>query len=213
MNNSARATWSPIEHLTGICNDLLNPLMGSSGMPFNRNMQFEATFPRLGLTELTRNRHGDRLDLLSPDPQLISRKLFTREQTPGNGCNDGMGAADFSPDANCDYLKAPFFNVLAAFWIQFMTHDWFSHTFEGRNAPELQSVGCNSDEARALGCREGDRREPSLFLASEGSGHLRTRRQTSPETSDQNHRQPGLGLVGCLADLRSRRPVAETRPA
>ena len=31
--------------LTGICNDLLNPLMGSSGMPFNRNMQFEATFP------------------------------------------------------------------------------------------------------------------------------------------------------------------------
>jgi hypothetical protein len=156
--------------LTGICNDLLNPLMGSSGMPFNRNMQFEATFPRLGLTELTRNRHGDRLDLLSPDPQLISRKLFTRAQAPGNGCNDGMGAADFSPDANCDYLKAPFFNVLAAFWIQFMTHDWFSHTAEGRNAPELQSVGCNSDEARALGCREGDRREPSLFLASGDPG-------------------------------------------
>lgn len=156
--------------LTGICNDLLNPLMGSSGMPFNRNMQFEATFPRLGLTELSRNRHAGRLDLLSPDPQLISRKLFTREQTPGNGCNDGMGAADFSADADCDYLKAPFFNVLAAFWIQFMTHDWFSHTFEGRNAPELQSVGCTSNEARTLGCREGDRREPSLFLASDEPG-------------------------------------------
>ncbi|MGB5252157.1 MAG: peroxidase family protein [Sedimenticolaceae bacterium] len=156
--------------LTGICNDLLNPLMGSSGMPFNRNMQFEATFPRLGLTELTRNRHGDRLDLLKPDPQLISRKLFTREQAPGNGCNDGMGASDFSPGADCDYLKAPFFNVLAAFWIQFMTHDWFSHTREGRNEPELHPVGCTSSEARALGCREGDRREPSLHLATDEPG-------------------------------------------
>ncbi|MGB5253413.1 MAG: peroxidase family protein [Sedimenticolaceae bacterium] len=152
--------------LTGICNDLINPLMGSSGMPFNRNMQFDATFPRLGLTELTRNRHGGRIDLLKPDPQLISRKLFTRDQVPGNGCNEGMGATDYSPAADCDYLKAPFFNVLAAFWIQFMTHDWFSHTFEGRNAPTLEGVGCSSIEAKALGCRDGDRREPSLYLAA-----------------------------------------------
>ncbi len=152
--------------LTGICNDLLNPLMGSSGMPFNRNMRFEATFPRLGLTELTRNRHGGRIDLLKPDPQLISRKLFTRDQVAGNGCNDGMGAPDFSPEADCDYLKAPFFNVLAAFWIQFMTHDWFSHTFEGRNKPELDEIGCSSSEAKDLGCREGDRREPSLYQAT-----------------------------------------------
>lgn len=35
--------------LTGICNDLINPLMGSTGMPFGRNMQFETTFPRLGV--------------------------------------------------------------------------------------------------------------------------------------------------------------------
>ena len=42
-----------------------------------------------------------------------------------------------SIDARCDYKPASFFNVLAAFWIQFMTHDWFSHLDEGRNAPEL----------------------------------------------------------------------------
>jgi len=149
--------------LTGICNDLTNPLMGSTGMPFARNMQFDTTFPRLGLNELTRNRHGDRIGLLKPDPQLISRKLFTREQAEGNGCNQGLGDAGYSTDAKCDYLKAPFFNVLAAFWIQFMTHDWFSHTFEGRNKPELQPVGCTSEEARSLGCREGDRLEPSLY--------------------------------------------------
>jgi hypothetical protein len=149
--------------LTGICNDLVNPLMGSTGMPFGRNMQFEATFPRLGLNDLTKNRHGGRIGLLKPDPQLISRKLFTRQQTENNGCNQGFGGENFSADANCDYLKAPFFNVLAAFWIQFMTHDWFSHSFEGRNAPELQEVGCTSEEAKSLGCREEDRREPSLY--------------------------------------------------
>ncbi len=85
--------------LTGICNDLINPLMGSTGMPFGRNMQFDTTFPRLELNELTRNRHGDRIGLLKPDPQLISRKLFTREQTEGNGCNLGMGDAAYSPNA------------------------------------------------------------------------------------------------------------------
>ncbi|MEW8317756.1 MAG: peroxidase family protein [Candidatus Thiodiazotropha sp.] len=149
--------------LTGICNDIRNPLMGSTGMPFTRNMQFETTFPRLGLNELTKNRHGDRIGLLKPDPQLISRRLFSREQSEGNGCNKGMGDGSHSPDVACDYLPAPFFNVLAAFWIQFMTHDWFSHTSEGRNSPGLEPVGCDSEAARALGCREGDRREPSLF--------------------------------------------------
>ncbi len=155
--------------LTGICNDMENPLMGSSGMPFSRNMRFEDTFPRLGLTDLTRNRHAGRISLLTPDPQLISRKLYTREQTPGNGCNEGKGDAAYSTETDCDYLKAPFFNVLAAFWIQFMTHDWFSHTFEGHNTPGLTSVGCSSAEAKALGCREGDMREASLYDDRDGS--------------------------------------------
>jgi hypothetical protein len=67
--------------LTGICNDIKNPLMGSTHMPFARNVQFEATYPDLGKEKLARNRHGDRLGLLKPDPQVISRVLFTRQQT------------------------------------------------------------------------------------------------------------------------------------
>ena len=149
--------------LDGICNDLINPLMGSTGMPFARNASFDATYPRLGLNQLTKNRHQGRIDLLTPDPQLISRKLFTRKQPANNGCNLGMGDANYSAQADCDYIKAPFFNVLAAFWIQFMTHDWFSHTDEGRNAPRLEDVGCESEQAKALGCRPGDQREPSLY--------------------------------------------------
>ena len=74
---------------------------------------------------------------------MISRKLFTRAQSNPAACNEGFGLPNDSPDANCDYQKAPFFNVLAAYWIQFMTHDWFAHLEEGHNAPEYMKVGCN----------------------------------------------------------------------
>jgi len=153
--------------LSGICNDAINPLMGSAGMPFARNAQFESTFPDLQLNELSSNRHDGRIDLLTPDPQLISRKLFTRNQPEGNGCNEGQGDDQYGKEADCAYLKAPFFNVLAAFWIQFMTHDWFSHTVEGHNDSKLVSVGCSSDEAKDLGCRPEDRAEASLYAETD----------------------------------------------
>ena len=160
--------------VTGICNDILNPRMGSTGTPFARNVEFETTYPDLGQTTLTKNRHGDRLGLLKPDPQVISRKLFTRAQSNPAACNAGFGLPNHSPDAHCDYQKAPFFNVLAAFWIQFMTHDWFAHLDEGHNAPEYMNVGCATqlvnnvetpltpDQIKQLGCRPGDRVDKTL---------------------------------------------------
>ncbi len=153
--------------LTGICNDIRNPLMGSTGTLFARNMQFETTFPRLGKNEMLRNRHGDRLGLLKPDPQVVSRKLLTRQQSKPELCNEGYGLEGHSADANCDYQKAPFFNVLAAFWIQFMTHDWFSHLEDGQNQKEMMEVGCPPEMAEALGCRPGDRMEKAL-VAQDG---------------------------------------------
>lgn len=158
--------------ITGICNDIRNPLMGSTHTLFARNVQFEETFPDLGATELVRNRHGDRLGLLTPDPQVISRELFTRRQTDPARCLDGRAAGT---DAECDYIRAPFFNVLAAFWIQFMTHDWFSHMDEGENAPDRIEMGCSmrrdgdtdraltAAEIAALGCRPGDRVDRGLI--------------------------------------------------
>lgn len=151
--------------LTGICNDIKNPLMGSTGMLFARNVDFDETFPELSRTELTRNRHGERIGLLKPDPQVISRKLFTRQQSDPAKCQEGMGLDGNSKDAHCDYKKAPFFNVLAAYWIQFMTHDWFGHLDEGNNHSQKIAVGCvkdlgerplSSEEISQLGCRPGD---------------------------------------------------------
>jgi hypothetical protein len=153
--------------LTGICNDITNPLMGSSRTPFARNVQFETTFPELGKDELARNRHGGRLGPLTPDPQLISRKLFRRPQGQPDLCRNGQGLPGDSVEAACDYKPAPFFNVLAAFWIQFMTHDWFSHLEEGHNAPEMMPVGCDSPAAVAAGCRPEDRMDRG-FVAEAG---------------------------------------------
>ena len=160
--------WIRFRTLRGICNDIMNPLMGSTNQPFARNVQFETTFPDLGDNEIVRNRHGGRIGVLKPDPQLISRKLFTRTQTDPRKCNDGRGLQNYSPEANCDYQKAPVLNVLAAFWIQFMTHDWFSHLAEGHNQAELMAMGCGTqrlnnaerrlttDEIKRLGCRPDD---------------------------------------------------------
>ena len=165
-------------NLTGICNDIRNPAMGSSGEDFSRNVEFETTYPELGATQLTRNRHGDRIGLLKPDPQVISRELLTRQQSHPERCHNGLGAPGDSLAA-CDYIKAPFFNVLAAFWIQFMTHDWFSHLDEGHNAAGAMALGCTARKAAgaqqplspaevaALGCRPDDRIDPGYVSRSD----------------------------------------------
>jgi Animal haem peroxidase len=146
--------------LTGICNDPRNPAMGATGQKLGRLVEFEATFPELGQDELARNRHGDRLGLLRPDPQRISRTLLSRAQAHPERCRGGAGLAGDSPEADCDYQKADTLNVLAAFWIQFQTHDWFSHLEEGRNAKHLIATGCET--AAADGCRRDDRIDAAL---------------------------------------------------
>ena len=97
----------------------------------------------------------------------------------------------YSPDANCDYKKAPFFNVLAAFWIQFMTHDWFTHLENGHNRevnnkPDLMPVGCSPDQAKALGCRPDDQVDRSYiteagktFVDGKSKTHLATAYRTT----------------------------------
>ncbi len=168
--------------VTGVCNDILNPAMGSSGQLFARNVEFETAFPDQGLNEMTRNRHGNRLAPLQPDPQVISRRLFTRAQSKPDACRAGYGVGEGSPDSNCDYKKAPFFNVLAAYWIQFMTHDWFSHLEEGHNQTEYMKVGCETklvngvatpltaEEIQRLGCRPDDRIDKGYVAQDSGPG-------------------------------------------
>lgn len=76
--------------LNGTYNNLADPLMGSLGCRFGRNVPLSLTYPE---------------EPLDPNPRLVSRRLLTREK--------------FQP--------ATTLNVLAAAWIQFEVHDWFSH--------------------------------------------------------------------------------------
>lgn len=174
--------------VTGICNDLVNPLMGATGQAFARNVEFESTFPEQSEDEIAKNRHGDRIGLLKPDPQVISRTLFSRGLF--DDCSGGKSGA---AARECPYEKANHLNLLAAFWIQFMTHDWFSHLEEGRNQAEWIPLGCVSrragaterpltaEEIAALRCRPGDRidkslvaeaRQPPVFVDERGTRRL-----------------------------------------
>lgn len=85
--------------LNGTDNDVDDPLMGSQGSRFGRNVPPGYTYPE------------DPEELLDPNPRLISRRLLGRDH--------------FQP--------ATTLNLLAAAWIQFEVHDWFSHgTVEGQ---------------------------------------------------------------------------------
>src|SRR5207244_9829535 len=69
----------------------------------------------------------------------------------------------------------------AAFWIQFMTHDWFSHLREGHNQPQLMPVGCRSqrvanvetplaaDDVARLRCRPDDRIDKAYVAPNPGA--------------------------------------------
>lgn len=57
---------------------------------------------------------GDRL--MDPSPRLVSSKLLARGE----------------------FVPVPHLNVMAAAWIQFMVHDWFSHGKNDKDAPPLK---------------------------------------------------------------------------
>jgi hypothetical protein len=89
--------------LNGTYNDLDDPLTGSLGSRFGRNVPLVYTYPE------------QRERLLDPSPRLISRHLLARDS--------------FQP--------ATTLNVLAAAWIQFEVHDWFSHGTSDRQVWEI----------------------------------------------------------------------------
>jgi hypothetical protein len=82
-----------VRTLDGTYNDLEQPLMGSIGSRFGRNVPLEATWPE------------PEPDILEPNPRVVSRELLTRTEL----------------------IPAKIVNVLAAAWLQFEVHDWFSH--------------------------------------------------------------------------------------
>ena len=77
--------------------------------------------------------------LLAPNPRTVSRELMTREE----------------------FLPATTLNVLAAAWIQFEVHDWFSHGKEDEGPPwELELADDDEWPDRPMTIRRA-RRDPT----------------------------------------------------
>ncbi len=91
--NARDERFTSARTIDGTFNDLDNPLMGSVGARFGRNVPLEHTFPEA------------EPDILEPNPRVVSRELLTRDP----------------------FIPATTLNVLAAAWLQFEVHDWFSH--------------------------------------------------------------------------------------
>jgi hypothetical protein len=92
-DGDGQARYLTSRMIDGTFNDLDNPLMGSEGTRFGRNVPLEFTYPE------TEPR------LLTPSPREVSVELHTRDE----------------------FIPATTLNVLAAAWLQFEVHDWFSH--------------------------------------------------------------------------------------
>ena len=95
-------------NLDGICNDLRNPLLASTGMPFARNVQFEATYPDLGRNELARQspRRAPEPARARPaghQPQALHAQPVAARQVPrrhgpaGDRIDKGLIAQDGAP--------------------------------------------------------------------------------------------------------------------
>jgi Animal haem peroxidase len=105
IEKAADRTYQSRRSVDGTLNDLASPRMGSVGARFGRNVPLEAAF-REPVDAV-----APQPALLYPNPRTISRELLTRKR----------------------FLPATTINVLAAAWIQFEVHDWFSH---GKNEVE-----------------------------------------------------------------------------
>jgi hypothetical protein len=93
MRKAGDRAWTSTRTIDGTLNDLGQPLMGSIGSRFGRNVPVDQTWPEPAPA------------ILEPNPRLVSRELLTRES----------------------FIPATTLNVLAAAWLQFEVHDWFSH--------------------------------------------------------------------------------------
>ena len=98
-----------VRQADGSCNDLVETMAGAATVRIGRNIP---VFQHGTTTPNPYSYPPADADILTPNPRTISRQLFTRD---ANGMK-----------------PVPFLNLLAAAWIQFMVHDWFSH---GDNDP------------------------------------------------------------------------------
>jgi len=93
-------TDTTVRTIDGTCTDKTRPLVGAAGARFSRNVPLADVVAE-----------DERGTLMKPNPREVSLKLLARKTENGQP----------------KFQEAGMLNLLAASWIQFQTHDWFSH--------------------------------------------------------------------------------------
>lgn len=142
--------------LNGTCNDFDNAMMGSFGTRMARNTPINAV--NKALSDF--NNGASKPDVVAVADEFLVRK---------------------SPEM---HAPAPHFNLWAAAWIQFMTHDWFSHSKDGFNHSSKSyrmssgpDIPATLDEQRSIGTK----RLRCKLLEQQGKSCL------TPQKSFHNH--------------------------
>jgi hypothetical protein len=124
------ADAATVRQIDGTCNNLSKPMQGAAGVRFGRNIppilpKGDGTYVKNPLA----NPNPD--TFMSPNPREVSRKVLRRGR--------------FQP--------VPFLNMLAAAWVQFEVHDWFSHGDNSSTAYYSVPLAAD-DELRRFGFAE-----------------------------------------------------------
>jgi hypothetical protein len=112
-------------------------------------------------------------DILEPSPRVVSRELLTRNE----------------------FIPATTLNVLAAAWLQFEVHDWFSHGKNAEEDPWEVPLGDNDDWADDPMKIQRTRRDPTSEL---GSGLPPT------YTTDDSHWWDGSQIYGSSQEFATK---------
>lgn len=135
------------EKLPSIQRDLLPPPTSQQSTARTSDGEYnDLAYPRMGAagTRIGRNIPLDRVvvdqaSLMTPSPRIVSRELMTRHH--------------FQP--------ATTLNLLAAAWVQFQIHDWFSHGKNEEADPYAVPLPANDDWPKPQMLVNRTRRDPT----------------------------------------------------
>ncbi len=199
--------------LSGICNDLKNPLMGSASMPFARNVQFEVDLPRA--------RHRRAHPQPARRPAGPAPAGSAGDQPPAlHACPGGPGPVPRGARPAWQRCRRPLrlqegAVLQRAGRLLDPVHD-ARLVLAPAGGPERarddgrRLPGGDGGHARVS---PGRSRRPVARRRERRPREVHPRRQALPDPRPPDHAEHRDGVVGRLADLRLRRDLAPAREA
>jgi len=173
---------------TAKCNDVRNPSWVPLETLFARNVEFDTALPEQGASEYTRNRHDGRLTLTTPDPEVISRVLFTRNQSTPDTCSSAS-ACPTTPSTPTATTRSAFLQrprrlldpvhdptTGSRTWKKATTPAIRRHRLQ-KQARRRRRSTAHPRDIQKLGCRPADQVDKALRRSGHRTRHLQGQRK------------------------------------